>query len=145
MFFLWKKMSPKSVVLLSRKKLQVFAKKFFEKKNLAYLCGYDLQNGVRNFLLNKCFSRYLSFSDFKVPKIVLHNKITNKTWSTKNQESSAHRFGGNYLTNHLVKFLQDRIKAWKVGALRPILDAALKQGVLRLFQHGLVRPGTPLF
>ena len=29
--------------------------------------------------------------------------------------------------------------------LRPILDAVLKQGVLRLFQHGLVRLGTPLF
>ena len=28
------------------------------------------------------------------------------------------RFGGNYLTNHLVKFLQDRIKPWRVGALR---------------------------
>ena len=29
--------------------------------------------------------------------------------------------------------------------LRPILDAVLKQGVLRLFQYGLVRFGTPLF
>ena len=29
--------------------------------------------------------------------------------------------------------------------LRPILDAVLRQGVLRLFQHGLVRLGTPLF
>ena len=26
-----------------------------------------------------------------------------------------------------------------------ILDAVLKQGVLRIFQHGLVRIGTPLF
>ena len=29
--------------------------------------------------------------------------------------------------------------------LRPILDAMLKQGVLRLFQHGLLWFGTPLF
>ena len=28
--------------------------------------------------------------------------------------------------------------------LRPILDAALKQGMLRLFQHGLVWLGTPV-
>ena len=34
-------------------------------------------------------------------KIVLHNKVINKTGSTKNQENSAHRFGDNYLTNHL--------------------------------------------
>ena len=46
------------------------------------------------------------------------NKITNKTWQTKNQENSAYDFGENYLTNHLVKFLQDRIKPWRVGALR---------------------------
>ena len=29
--------------------------------------------------------------------------------------------------------------------IRPFLDAMLKQGVLRIFQHGLVRLGTPLF
>ena len=51
-------------------------------------------------------------------KIFLHNKIINKTWSTKNQENSAHCTGDNYLTNHLVKFLQDWIKPWKVGAPR---------------------------
>ena len=54
----------------------------------------------------------------RFPKIALQNKITNKTWSTKNQENSAHRFGDNYLTNHLIKFLQDRMKSWGVGALR---------------------------
>ena len=47
-------------------------------------------------------------------KIVLHNK----TRSTKNQENFAHLFGDNYLTNHLVKFLQDKIKPWRAGALR---------------------------
>ena len=30
----------------------------------------------------------------------------------------AHLFGDSYLTNHLVKFLQDRIKPRRVGALR---------------------------
>ena len=29
----------------------------------------------------------------------------------KNQENSAHHFADNYLTKHLAKFLQDRIKA----------------------------------
>ena len=46
----------------------------------------------------------------KFRKIVLQNKIINKTRSTKKQENSAHRIGDNYLTNHLVKFLQDSIK-----------------------------------
>ena len=45
--------------------------------------------------------------------MVLQNKIINKTWSTKNQENSAHRFEDNYLTNYLAKFLQDRIKPWR--------------------------------
>ena len=61
--------------------------------------------GVRNFFKNKWFSRYLNFGDFKIPKIVLHN-----FWESRNQENSAHCFGDNYLTDHLVKFLQDRIK-----------------------------------
>ena len=51
-------------------------------------------------------------------KTVLHHKIINKTVSTKNQENSAHHFGDNYLSNHLVQFLQDRIKPWRVGTLR---------------------------
>ena len=51
-------------------------------------------------------------------KIAVHNKIINKTQSTKNQENSAQRFGDNYLTNHLLRFLQDRIKPLRVGALR---------------------------
>ena len=49
--------------------------------------------------------------------MVLHNKIINKTRSIKNQETSAHRFVDNYLTNHLAKFLQDNDEHW-VGALR---------------------------
>ena len=44
--------------------------------------------------------------------------MMNKTGWTKNQENSAHCFVDNYLTNHYAKFLQDRIKPWRVGALR---------------------------
>ena len=64
---------------------------------------------VEYFLKNKWASRYLSFGDLKVPKITFHNR----TRSTKNHEHSAHRFEENYLTNHLVKFLQDRVKPLK--------------------------------
>ena len=64
------------------------------------------------FFKNKWVSRY-SFQ-----KIVLYHEIINKIWSKENQENSAHRFGDNYLTNHLVKFLEDTIEPWRVGALR---------------------------
>ena len=37
---------------------------------------------------------------------------------TKHQENSAQGFGDNYLTNNLAKFLPDRIKPWRVEALR---------------------------
>ena len=42
--------------------------------------------------------------------MVVHNKIINKTWSTKIQENSAQRFVNNYFTYHLPKSLQDREK-----------------------------------
>ena len=47
--------------------------------------------------------------------MVCHNKIINRTRSTKKQENSAQLFEDNYLTNHLVKFLQERIKPGRVG------------------------------
>ena len=43
-------------------------------------------------------------------KIVLRNKIIDKTQKPKNQENYTQNLGENYLTNHLYKFLQDRIK-----------------------------------
>ena len=73
------------------KKLQVIEKKFFSKKNPSRLF-------VQIRPTKRC------------AETVLHHKIINKTRSTKNQENSAHRFEDNYLTNHLVKFLQDTIK-----------------------------------
>ena len=49
--------------------------------------------------------------------MVLHNKIINKTRSTKNQENSAHRFGK--LSHELSrKISEDKVKPWRVGALR---------------------------
>ena len=50
--------------------------------------------------------------------MVLDKKIINKSRSTKNEENSAQGFGDNYVTNHLGKFLQDRMKPWAVEALR---------------------------
>ena len=105
-------MRPKSVVLLPQKKFQVleislFVQTWSSKRWVDFF-----------FFLNKCVSRYLSFGDFNVPNNCSHNKIINKIRSTKNQENSACHFGDNYLTNHLVKFLQVRIKPWRIGALR---------------------------
>ena len=60
----------------------------------------------------------LTFSGFTFRKIFLHNKNINKTRKAKNPENSAHCFGDSYLAIHLVKFLQDTIKPWGVGALR---------------------------
>ena len=50
-------------------------------------------------------------------KIVLHNKIINKTWTTKNKKDSDQCFGENYIANHFATFLQGLIKLWRVGAL----------------------------
>ena len=36
-------------------------------------------------------------------------------------------------------------KATKTKTVRPILEAVLKQGVLRIFQHGVVWLGISLF
>ena len=59
------------------------------------------------FFLNE--SRDIStFIDFTVRKFARHNKIINKTRTTTNLENFGHCFGGMYVRNHLVKFLQDR-------------------------------------
>ena len=80
------------------------------KEYVNYMCRYDLQNCVWKFFKNKWVSIYLNFGDFKVLKNHSSQENINKTRSTKTQENSAHRFGGNYLTNRLVKFQQDRNK-----------------------------------
>ena len=55
-------------------------------------------------------------------KIVLHSKIINETCTLKNLENPTHHFGEDYHTNHLPKFLQDRIKPLRVAALRVSAD-----------------------
>ena len=90
------------MVLQSQKKLQVLEKKFFWKKNFFQLICADM---VFKTVCGNFVSAILRFQ-----KIVFHCKTINKTRSTKNQENFAHRFGDSYLTNHLVKFLQDTIK-----------------------------------
>ena len=117
--FFCEKMRPRSVVWQSRKKVPSPWKKIFRKKKpSSVFVQIWSSKPCAEIFLNKWVLRYLSFSDLRFRKIVLHNKIINKTRSTKNQENSMHRFGDNYLTNHLVKFLQVRIKPWRVGALR---------------------------
>ena len=53
----------------------------------------------------------------------------------KQQENSVHGFGDNSLTNHLVKLLQDKIKPWRVGALRVCTDYHFfkKKSLVRAF------------
>ena len=70
LFFLWEKMKPKLVVLLSRKKPQVLEINVFRRKKIlpVYLRRYDRQNRERDIFLKKWVSRYLSFGDFKIPK-----------------------------------------------------------------------------
>ena len=113
-------MMPKLVVLQSWKKLQVLEKKIFRKKKPSSIF-------VQIRPTKWCPDIFLKQTDHEIfnfrwffgsEKTVLHHKILNKTWSTKNQKNPAHRFGGNYFTNHLVKFLQDKIKSCWVGALR---------------------------
>ena len=52
----------------------------------------------------------LTFQILHFQKIFRYNKISNKMLTAKNQAGSTHCFGENYLTNHLAKFLQDRVK-----------------------------------
>ena len=117
--FLCKKMTCKWVPLELWKKLQVNEKKFFEKKSFQLTCkGKIFKTVCGNFLeINGSWDIEL-FVISRFQKIVLHSKIINKTWTTKNQETSVHSFGENYLTNHLANCLQVRIKSKRVGALR---------------------------
>ena len=91
---------------------------FFEKNYSSLFVQARSSKRCAELFLKNWVSRCLSLSNFKVPKNCSSQKIINKARLTKNQENSAHCFGGNYLTNHFVKFLQDRIKPWRVGTLR---------------------------
>ena len=59
--------------------------------------------------------RFLKFVDFTVLRTVFHNdKTISKTQMKKDQENSAHCFGSDQPDKHLIKFLQGRIKTWRV-------------------------------
>ena len=136
LIFFEKKWDPNQRFLQSWKKLQVLEKKIFRKKN-SFSLFVQIWSSKRCavFFLTKWVSRYLSFGDFKV----LHNKIINKTRSTKNPENSAHRFVDNCLTNHPAKFLQDRIKPGRDGALRvcTVCHFFKRKSLVRAFQPPL--------
>ena len=92
---------------------------FFEKKSSQLIFADKIFKTACDFLKKINGSRDISvLVILRFRKIVLHHKIINKILMTKKQENSAGRFGENYLINHLVKFLQDKIKPWRVGALR---------------------------
>ena len=67
---MWKKWGPNQWFCSHEKGSKSLKKNFQKKKKIlpAYLCRYDLQNGVEKLFLNKWVSRYLSLGDFKVPK-----------------------------------------------------------------------------
>ena len=111
-------MRAKLVVLHLRKRLQVHEKNLFQKKFLsAYSSRYDLQNSVWNFFKRNGYRDIQVSVILRFRKIVLHNKIINKTRLTNNQENPAYGFGDYYLKNRLVKSLQDKIKPWRIAAL----------------------------
>ena len=58
----------------------------------------NLQNEERRFFFKiNGYRDILSFVDFTVPKIFLHNKIVNKTRTKKDNENFTHCFGAHYL------------------------------------------------
>ena len=83
----------------------------FEKKSVQLICADTIFKTVRGnfFEINGSGDIQLSVI-LRFQKIILLHKIINKTRLTKKQENSAHSFEDNYLTDHLVKFLQDRVK-----------------------------------
>ena len=113
---MWEKWGLNQWFCSCKKSFKFFEKLFFKKKKKYSTLFLQIWSAkwCTEIFVNKWVLKYLSFSDFKVLKIVLHHKIINKDWSTKSQENSAHHFVGNYLTNHIAKFLQDRIKPWRV-------------------------------
>ena len=93
------------------KKAPSLWKKNFSKKNCCQLiCVNIIFKTLCGIFFKRNDSRDTSVSVIlRFRKLVLHNKIMNKTRSTKNWENSAHCLGDNYIKNHLVKFLHDQI------------------------------------
>ena len=102
---------------------------------------YDLQNGVRNFFKKINRSQDIQVSvTLRFRRIALHNKIINKTRPTKHQENSAHHFGGNYLTNYLVKFLQDRLNPEELELLKYALVITGFLFLQKIVSEGFLTP-----
>ena len=89
-----------------------FSKKCFsKKKSVQLICADTIFKTVCRDFFEINGSRYVYISVvLRFRKIALFHKIINKTRLTKNDKNSAHRFGDNYLTDHLLKFQQARIK-----------------------------------
>ena len=86
-------------------------KNFLKKKIFQLICADITFKTVCGNVFEIKGSRDIEVSVIlKFRKMVLDNKIINKTTSTKYQENSAHRFVDNYLINHLAKFLYNRTK-----------------------------------
>ena len=115
---MWKKWGSNQWFCSCKKASSTWKKVFSKKRFFQFICADIFKTMSGNFLIiNR--SRDVSVSVIlKLWKMVLHNKIINKTRSRKNQENSAHGFVDNYLTNHLPKFQQDRIKPWRVAGFR---------------------------
>ena len=117
--FLWKKMTPKLVIFQLWKSSKSLKKMCFQKKSFQLICADKIfKTMCGNFLkINGSWDISLPVI-LRFRKIVHLHKIINKTRLTKKQENSAHCFWDDYLTDHHVKYLQDRIKVWRVGALK---------------------------
>ena len=117
--FLLKKMTPKFVVLQSWKELQVLERKNFLKKSSSLFVRVRPTKRCREFfLIEMRLEKFNCRWFFDSKELFFTIKLLIKLDRQKNQENSAHGYGDNYLTNLLVKFLQDRIKPRRVGALR---------------------------
>ena len=119
--FFWKKMTPKLVIFQLWKSSKSLKKMCFQKKSFQLICADKIfKTMCGNFLkINGSWDISLPVI-LRFRKIVHLHKIINKTRLTKKQEHSAHCFGDDYLTDHHVKYLQDRIKVWRVGALKRV-------------------------
>ena len=142
LIFCGKKWGPNQWFCSREKSSKSLKKNLFEKKIFQHVCAYiTFKTVCRNFLkINASRDIYVSVI-LKYRKMVLHNKISNETWPIKNQENSVQHFVENYLTNHLAKFLQDRIKPWRVGALRVffLIGIHSMQGWTATTRHGVTR------
>lgn len=96
-------------------KIFFFLKIFFAKDFFQLKCTDNIFKTVfGHFSKIIGFPDVSTFEDSAVSKNFLHYNIFS---INKTQENPTHRFGDKFLTHHLIKLLQDRIKTLWVGAL----------------------------